>query len=139
MGATTHTPIVCPKCSGPVWDNRLNKRNPKSPDFKCKDRSCDGVIWPPRNGRPQPQAQPTPAGYESPELGELPGEEKPIPQGTSPALERFTKLVNVHRVCFLQALALAAIYHERFPEERASLEGLSALTAQLFIAMKEGR
>lgn len=35
----------CPKCSGPVWDNRVNKRNPRSPDFKCKDKSCDGVIW----------------------------------------------------------------------------------------------
>lgn len=33
-----------------MWDNRENKRNPKAPDFKCKDRSCDGVIWPPRDG-----------------------------------------------------------------------------------------
>ncbi|HEX6597697.1 MAG TPA: hypothetical protein VF034_00115 [Gemmatimonadaceae bacterium] len=41
----------CPKCHGPMWDNRENKRNPKAPDFKCKDRSCDGVIWPPRDGR----------------------------------------------------------------------------------------
>lgn len=31
-----------------MWDNREGKRNPKAPDFKCKDRSCDGVIWPPR-------------------------------------------------------------------------------------------
>jgi hypothetical protein len=35
-----------------MWDNREGKRNPKAPDFKCKDRSCDGVIWPPRDGRP---------------------------------------------------------------------------------------
>jgi len=33
-----------------MWDNREGKRNPKAPDFKCKDRSCDGVIWPPRAG-----------------------------------------------------------------------------------------
>jgi len=38
----------CPKCGGRVWDNRLSKRNPKAPDYKCRDRSCDGVIWPPR-------------------------------------------------------------------------------------------
>lgn len=38
----------CPKCGGRMWDNRLSKRNPKAPDFKCRDRSCDGVIWPPR-------------------------------------------------------------------------------------------
>ncbi|HKG90291.1 MAG TPA: hypothetical protein VKA84_00290, partial [Gemmatimonadaceae bacterium] len=31
-----------------MWDNREGKRNPKAPDFKCKDRDCGGVIWPPR-------------------------------------------------------------------------------------------
>jgi len=40
----------CPKCGGRTWDNRLTKRNPKAPDFKCRDRSCDGVIWPAREG-----------------------------------------------------------------------------------------
>lgn len=38
----------CPKCGGPMWDNRLSKRNAKAPDFKCHDRSCTGVIWPNR-------------------------------------------------------------------------------------------
>ncbi|HET7586129.1 MAG TPA: Rad52/Rad22 family DNA repair protein [Gemmatimonadaceae bacterium] len=38
----------CPKCGGRMWDNRLGKRNPRAPDFKCRDRNCDGVIWPPR-------------------------------------------------------------------------------------------
>lgn len=42
---------VCPVCSGPMWDNRENKRNPKAPDYKCKDRGCDGVIWPPKPTR----------------------------------------------------------------------------------------
>ena len=37
---------ACPKCAGRMWDNRATKRNPKAPDFKCRDRSCDGVIWP---------------------------------------------------------------------------------------------
>ena len=47
-----------------MWDNREGKRNPKAPDFKCKDRSCDGVIWPPRTmsaggpGIASPAAQP---------------------------------------------------------------------------------
>jgi len=40
----------CPKCGGRMWDNRLSKRNPKAPDYKCRSRSCDGVIWPLRNG-----------------------------------------------------------------------------------------
>jgi hypothetical protein len=40
----------CPKCGGRMWDNRLTKRNPRAPDFKCRDRSCDGVIWPAKVG-----------------------------------------------------------------------------------------
>lgn len=45
-----------------MWDNRENKRNPRAPDFKCKDRNCDGVIWPPREGRAAvaPAAKSTP-------------------------------------------------------------------------------
>lgn len=39
---------ACPTCAGAMWDNRVGKKNPKSPDFKCKNSSCDGVIWPPR-------------------------------------------------------------------------------------------
>lgn len=49
----------CPKCGGRVWDNRLTKRNPRAPDFKCRDRSCDGVIWPPKPGEKRSTA---PAG-----------------------------------------------------------------------------
>jgi len=47
----------CPKCAGEMWDNRASKRNPRAPDFKCRDRSCDGAIWPPRDAN----APPTPA------------------------------------------------------------------------------
>lgn len=47
---TNGTPMTgapaCPKCGGRMWDNRENKRNPRAPDFKCRDRSCDGVLWP---------------------------------------------------------------------------------------------
>lgn len=59
--ANATTP-VCPRCQGPMWDNRAGKRNPKAPDFKCKDRECDGVIWPPRDGRAsQPAVSPAAA------------------------------------------------------------------------------
>jgi hypothetical protein len=47
---------ACPKCGGRTWDNRLTKRNPKAPDYKCRDRSCDGVIWPPKTARNEPAA-----------------------------------------------------------------------------------
>ena len=37
----------CPKCGGPMWDNRGTperpKKNPKAPDYKCRDVTCDGV------------------------------------------------------------------------------------------------
>jgi hypothetical protein len=36
----------CPKCAGRMWDNRASKRNPRAPDFKCRNRGCDGVLWP---------------------------------------------------------------------------------------------
>ena len=45
----------CPKCGGRMWDNRLSKKNPKAPDYKCRNRSCEGVIWPPK-----PSARPVP-------------------------------------------------------------------------------
>lgn len=31
---------ACPQCGGDMWDNRGRKKNPKAPDFKCKDKSC---------------------------------------------------------------------------------------------------
>ncbi len=48
-----------------MWDNRLTKSNPRAPDFKYRDRSCDGVVWParsasgntPANGRDGPADQ----------------------------------------------------------------------------------
>jgi hypothetical protein len=50
--------VACPKCGGRTWDNRLTKRNPKAPDFKCRDRSCDGVVWPPRGNAPATESAP---------------------------------------------------------------------------------
>ena len=50
--------VSCPKCGGRMWDNRLTKRNPKTPDYKCRDRNCDGVVWPVRanSGDVEPDA-----------------------------------------------------------------------------------
>jgi len=45
----------CPVCGGRMWDNRATKRNPRAPDFKCRDRSCDGVVWPAKGGVTAPQ------------------------------------------------------------------------------------
>ena len=52
---------ACPICAGPMWDDRTSKRNPRAPDFKCRNKpkerggpGCEGVIWPPRDGSPSP-------------------------------------------------------------------------------------
>lgn len=37
--------MKCPECGGAMWDNREDKRNPKSPDYKCKDKSCGHAVW----------------------------------------------------------------------------------------------
>jgi hypothetical protein len=48
--------VSCPKCGGRMWDNRLTKRNPRAPDYKCQNRSCDGVVWPPKPAVSTPTA-----------------------------------------------------------------------------------
>lgn len=60
----------CPKCKGPMWDNREGKTNPKQPDFKCKDKACDGAIWPPRDAQP-PAQQESHAKDEAPKLAAI--------------------------------------------------------------------
>ena len=41
-----------------MWDNRIGKRNPKAPDFKCRDRTCDGLVWPGSHSVPLPIVAP---------------------------------------------------------------------------------
>lgn len=48
VGPLAGDEVPCPKCGGRTWDNRATKRNPKAPDYKCRDRACDGVVWPPK-------------------------------------------------------------------------------------------
>jgi hypothetical protein len=77
---------TCPKCGGRMWDNRATKRNPRAPDYKCRDRSCDGVIWPARAGTGASQSTARGNGSEPlvPELeevsanGKVEGEEAPF-------------------------------------------------------------
>jgi len=41
-GGKSDAPARCPKCNGGMWDNRINKMFPTSPDWKCRDKSCLG-------------------------------------------------------------------------------------------------
>ena len=62
--------MECPVCNGEMWDNRNRKKNPKSPDFKCKNKECGKAIWttPKPNGQP-PRASGTAAAYSWGDLG----------------------------------------------------------------------
>jgi hypothetical protein len=51
QGNGVQVPDGCPKCQDEMWDNRGDKKNPRSPDFKCKNPDCGHGIWltpPPR-------------------------------------------------------------------------------------------
>ena len=67
----------CPVCAGRMWDNRGTpskpKTNPKAPDYKCRDKECSGVIWPPRGPRKaeRMEAAPMPEGP-PPDLDDMP-------------------------------------------------------------------
>ena len=38
--------VKCIYCGGATWDNTGNKTSPKSPDFKCKNKTeCGGAAW----------------------------------------------------------------------------------------------
>ena len=69
----------CPKCGGRMWDNRLSKRNPKAPDFKCRNRSCDGVIWPAKPGQ-RTSTNGRGSDDQSDELPLVPDAETPAPE-----------------------------------------------------------
>jgi hypothetical protein len=66
----------CPKCSGEMWDNRTTKKNPKQPDYACKNREgCGHAIWPPKEkpsgGAPAQKAPAVPLETLSAEYGSL--------------------------------------------------------------------
>lgn len=133
--------VRCPRCGGSTWDNRLTKRNPKQPDFKCRDKNCDGVIWPPRPGTAT-RAQPQP----SPNYGQLPGDDEQaeveaafvqgvLNTGEANAAEirvqKLNALLQAYNVAFAHALACAKKAQDAGVEP--TLEGVSAISATLFI------
>jgi hypothetical protein len=71
--------VSCPKCGGRMWDNRLTKRNPRAPDYKCQNRSCDGVIWPPKSGTSSPDVAAKESKQEPPADSVMIGSEEELP------------------------------------------------------------
>lgn len=97
--------VACPKCGGKTWDNRATKRNPKQPDYKCRDKACDGVIWPPRNGTPAAASAPARTSAPAPLAlgGPLPYEAPVVPPATVVPDAALT-----YTQCLIQAEQIAA-------------------------------
>jgi hypothetical protein len=127
----------CPKCGGKLWDNRETKRNPKQPDFKCRDKQCDGVIWPPRDAAPRTMPQPS-----SPPVatsGKAPYSSGPAIKGLDDApvatvtdIPTLDRLFAVYSVCLDHVLAVEVPKLTR-AQIGASPESVAAMAATLLI------
>ena len=121
--------MQCPKCGGAeMWDNRLTKKNPKAPDFKCVDKSCDGVVWPPKNGaapvRAAAPAAPVKQAYSAgPYIPAIDAEHPELPH------EKMDRLFTVYDACLAHAHAKAV---ERFGKDVTDT-AVSSMAATLFI------
>ena len=132
----------CPKCGGRMWDNRASKRNPRAPDFKCRDRRCEGVLWPGQHNTAVPivtsrlvradvAADRTPGRVSSEALSQRgTSEDKDSPRNESPALGALQR-------CYL------AVTDFVLSEVRTRYDGagvacdsatIAAITATVFIA-----
>ena len=49
------------RCGSAMWDNRADKVNPKSPDFRCKDKTCGNVVWLDKLDKQKPSQRPAKA------------------------------------------------------------------------------
>lgn len=60
----------CGKCGGETWNNTEKvKGGWNGPVFKCKDKSCDWVMWPPKGEKKSaPQKQTNGAKWTWPQL-----------------------------------------------------------------------
>jgi hypothetical protein len=38
--------MLCPVCNKEMYDNRESKKNPKAPDYRCKDKECKWQLDP---------------------------------------------------------------------------------------------
>jgi hypothetical protein len=116
-----------------MWDNRANKRNPKAPDFKCRDRSCDGRLWP-GQFKPEAGADASADPYrDEPEAGQGSAADARAPEHTAPR----DGLHDRFRRCYLDVTDFA-LTQVRPKYEAAGLvctdATVAAIVATLFIA-----
>jgi hypothetical protein len=112
-----------------MWDNRASKRNPKAPDFKCRDRSCDGVLWPGQHKAATPIMQIRAHHHEE----GTPADERSSPNARAPRIRTRTRLQE----CYL-ALTDFVLADVRPKYQEAGVPctdaTVAAIAATLFIA-----
>jgi hypothetical protein len=137
--------MECPNCGGEMWDNRAKKRagefKPSAPDFKCKDKNCDGVVWPEK--KKGGKARPEPQEYME---GEYPGDDHrdptPPPQAPPPRqnTEEARKLfLERHKRCFQYVMETYVPLAMKQPELMIDLNGVAALTEQIMRGQENAR
>jgi hypothetical protein len=138
------TEVACPKCGGKTWDNRETKTNPKAPDFKCRDRGCDGVIWPPKNGAAPKAAAPRAAApvRQPVSLGptDTPFDTEAVYQkGPAQSGDTLVGITSLYQRCLDTATAITAQTDSLAGPEGVSPVVVASVAAALFIeANKRG-
>ena len=131
--AAEQFPPPCPKCGGKMWDNRETKRNVKAPDAKCRDKSCDGVIWPPRDAGRAPARPAAPAKAPVSHGGPLPYEEEEAAElKRVTTVDPFDAIASRHAKCLRHVVEHEVPYLEK-QGVTTDAAAVSALVAQLFI------
>ena len=151
------TTVICPKCSGPMWDERksrfwnngISDSGKPKPIYKCKDRNCKGAIWSEQDDMDQRRPEERKAafkktGFEAgPTFKEVKAvmqqEDDPAPRkasqdnngnGTEATRRHLMKAANLYNLC-VQAVDTAIA--PNVPAALRTSEWLQAAVASLWI------
>jgi hypothetical protein len=139
MPDVTEMPVRCTACGGTeFWDNRNDKKNPKSPDFKCKDKDCNEGYWLAKGAK---AAAPAPAARR---LGPaaLPTDAEESAQvraiqlaaaGAGVPVYSFEQLKARHAQCVLHALEQVEVLEKYGTPAGSVPEAVIAMANTLFI------
>lgn len=135
----------CPKCGGNTYDNRaendarLAKGEKMRPDYKCKDKNCDGCVWRPKEGwgaKAATPAKPATASKEAHSSGPLIEGLDDTGDGLLPH-EKLDRQFAVYDLCFSHAMALYKAKIGQAVDDGAP--AIASIAATLFIqAAKAG-
>jgi hypothetical protein len=108
-----------------MWNNIVTKRNPKAPDYRCRDRACTGAIWPPKDQRPAAAAPP-------PKQAFAPGPRITEMDGAPAFTEKLDELFGLYSACLDHVLSVEVPKLDA-AKIGASPESVSAMTSTLLI------